>query len=65
MLYSYVFKSGQEDYDRLRPLSYPGTEVVVLCFSLVNESTFESIRMKVGLCIIAAFCVNSLFVVEP
>jgi Ras-related C3 botulinum toxin substrate 1 len=38
--------AGQEDYDRLRPLSYPGTDVVVLCFSLVNESTFESIRMK-------------------
>merc|ERR1711862_76142 len=34
------------DYDRLRPLSYPGTEVVVLCFSLVSESTFESIRVK-------------------
>eukprot|EP00339_Tiarina_fusa_P027705 CAMPEP_0117025536 /NCGR_PEP_ID=MMETSP0472-20121206/18857_1 /TAXON_ID=693140 ORGANISM="Tiarina fusus, Strain LIS" /NCGR_SAMPLE_ID=MMETSP0472 /ASSEMBLY_ACC=CAM_ASM_000603 /LENGTH=330 /DNA_ID=CAMNT_0004732285 /DNA_START=12 /DNA_END=1004 /DNA_ORIENTATION=+ len=38
--------AGQEDYDRLRPLSYPGTEVVVLCFSLVSESTFESIRVK-------------------
>jgi len=38
--------AGQEDYDRLRPLSYPGTDVVVICFSLVNESTFESVRMK-------------------
>ena len=39
---------GQEDYDRLRPLSYPGTDVVLLCFSLVNESTFESVREKVS-----------------
>merc|ERR1712137_1506497 len=38
--------AGQEGYDRLRPLSYPGTDVVILCFSLVNESTFESIREK-------------------
>jgi len=38
--------AGQEDYDRLRPLSYPGTDVVLLCFSLVNESTFESVREK-------------------
>merc|ERR1712137_902648 len=38
--------AGQEDYDRLRPLSYPGTEVVVLCFSLVNESTYEAVRLK-------------------
>lgn len=38
--------AGQEDYDRLIPLSYPGTEVVLLCFSLVNEGTFEAIRDK-------------------
>jgi len=38
--------AGQEDYDRLRPLSYPGTDVILLCFSLVNEGTFESIREK-------------------
>jgi len=38
--------AGQEDYDRLRPLSYPGTDVVILCFSLVNESTYEAVRLK-------------------
>ncbi len=39
--------SGQEDYERLRPMSYPQTDVFVLCFSLVNPDSFESISNKV------------------
>lgn len=38
--------AGQEDYDRLRPLSYPGADIVLLCFSLVTESSFESVKEK-------------------
>lgn len=39
--------AGQEEYDRLRPLSYPGTDVVLLCFSLIQTSTLEYIKEKV------------------
>ncbi|UYV79601.1 hypothetical protein LAZ67_17003224 [Cordylochernes scorpioides] len=38
--------SGQEDYDRLRPLSYPQTHVFLICYSLVNPASFENVRAK-------------------
>jgi len=38
--------AGQEDYDRLRPLSYPGADIVLLCFSTVNRASFTAIKEK-------------------
>lgn len=38
--------AGQEDYERLRPLSYPGTDVFLLCFSVDNLHSFENIASK-------------------
>lgn len=41
--------AGQEDYDRLRPLSYPQTDVFLICFSLVSPPSFENVKTKVRL----------------
>jgi len=38
--------AGQEDYDRLRPLSYPQTDVFLCCFSVMNRASFENVSAK-------------------
>ena len=38
--------SGKEDYDRLRPLDYPQTDVFLVCYSVVSPSSYESIKEK-------------------
>ena len=38
--------AGQEDYDRLRPLSYPNTDVFLVCFSIISKSSYENVRQK-------------------
>jgi Ras-related C3 botulinum toxin substrate 1 len=39
--------AGQEDYDRLRPLSYPQTDVFLICFSIVSRASFDNVKAKV------------------
>jgi len=38
--------AGQEDYDRLRPLSYPQTDVFLMCFSIISPPSFENVSAK-------------------
>jgi small GTP-binding protein len=39
--------AGQEDYDRLRPLSYPDSHVILVCFSIDNPDSLENVQEKV------------------
>ena len=38
--------TGQEDYDILRPLPYPKTDIFLICFSIVSPLSFENVRDK-------------------
>ena len=38
--------AGVEDYDRLRPLSYSQTDVVIIAYSVVQPSSFENVKDK-------------------
>lgn len=38
--------AGQEDYDRLRPLSYPDTDVIVMCYSVADRAAFSLIAER-------------------
>ena len=36
----------QEDYDQLRPLAYPETDVFLICFAINNKTSFDNITDK-------------------
>ncbi|TYG56548.1 hypothetical protein ES288_D08G072700v1 [Gossypium darwinii] len=38
--------AGQEDYNRLRPLSYRGADVFILAFSLISRPSYENVTKK-------------------
>ena len=38
--------AGQEDYDRLRPLSYSGADIILICFSTVSPTSLKMVRQK-------------------
>ena len=39
--------AGQEEYDRLRPLSYPETDVIFVCFAIDSPHSLENVMDKV------------------
>ncbi|TMS03675.1 Rho-related GTP-binding protein RhoF [Larimichthys crocea] len=38
--------AGQEDYDRLRPLSYYNVNVVLICYDVMCPSSFDNVFIK-------------------
>lgn len=41
--------AGQEDYDRLRPLSYPDSHVILICFAVDSPDSLDNVQEKVRL----------------
>lgn len=39
--------AGQEDYDRLRPLSYPDSHVILICFAIDSPDSLDNVQEKV------------------
>ncbi|MBN3280683.1 RHOF protein, partial [Polyodon spathula] len=38
--------AGQEDYDRLRPLSYQNANLVIVCYDVTNPTSFDNVLIK-------------------
>jgi GTPase SAR1 family protein len=38
---------GQEDYERLRPLSYPDSHVILVCYSIDYPESLKNVTGKV------------------
>jgi len=53
--------AGQEDYDRLRPLSYPDTNVLLICYSIDSPDSLENVPEK-WVPEVRHFCPNVPFV---
>lgn len=47
--------SGQEEFDRLRSLSYAETHVIMICFSVDNPVSLENVESKVCFILMAFF----------
>ncbi|XP_070498357.1 ras-related protein Rac1-like [Chironomus tepperi] len=38
--------AGHEDYERIRPIAYPQTDVFLICFSLISQDSFDHVKSK-------------------
>lgn len=41
--------SGQDDYDRLRPLSYQDANLILVCYDVTNPTSYDNVLIKVHL----------------
>ncbi|KAJ7144517.1 putative GTPase Rho1 [Mycena epipterygia] len=49
--------AGQEEYDRLRPLSYPNADVVLICFSVDSPDSLDNVK-EAWIAEVLHFCRN-------
>lgn len=42
-----VDTAGQDEYDRLRPLTYPGSHVILICYAIDIPDSLENVVEKV------------------
>ena len=38
--------AGQEDYDKIRTVSYTNTDIVIICFSIISPSSLRNVKAK-------------------
>lgn len=43
---TFLDSAGHPDFDEIRPLTYPGTDIFWICFSLIDRASFEAIKTK-------------------
>ena len=55
--------AGQEDYDRLRPLSYPDSHVILICYAVDSPDSLDNVREKVCFSILV-YQIYSDFVIQ-
>lgn len=41
-----IGKASHDEYDRIRPILYPATDIFVLCFDITNRVSFHNIKQK-------------------
>ena len=41
--------AGQEEYERLRPLTYHGSDVILMCYSIDYPDSLENVPIKVSI----------------
>ncbi|KAB7493869.1 Rho-related GTP-binding protein RhoU [Armadillidium nasatum] len=44
----YTLKNILDDFDTLRPLCYPGTDVFLVCFSVVSPTSFHNVLIELA-----------------
>jgi len=55
--------TGSDEYNQLRPLSYPGTDVFLVCFSIFSPESFYNVtkKVRISLCFITSVTPASEF----